>query len=419
MFKQFRKKYESLGRIGGTVPTSVLTAEELEEIASFFGVPAERLKRKKGISMLAFAEQLEQTRFAGTDFKALLDAYFDETIISKRAEREQKAQATQQFFVELKAAYPALGFWLDQLLNGKGPGRWIVQLGQKQPEYAASLIDQLHAAWTNMPATAERLPIFSERITGDPHAFDLHTDLGKMFLHLLTAAESIAFKKIEAEEFAATPTSTERINELLQTYHIYRDDLLNFVTSSGLLAETDAGIHPVWQAAVQQNTVQIVPLRELTGLKRIYPAKGEKHVWVVENSGVCATLLDHVSHSPIVCTNGQFTLAALILMDRLVDEGCTLFYAGDLDPEGLGMAERLLERYPEGAISLWYMDQEAYRFSNPVKPLSAERLEKLNSITHQTLKPIAKDMSDLGKAGYQESLVHLMTADMKQRGKKT
>src|SRR5690625_176579 len=100
-----------------------------------------------------------------------------------------------------------------------------------------------------------------------------------------------------------------------------------------------------------------------------------------------------------------------MLLDFLVDGGNELYYAGDLDPEGLGMAGRLLERY-EGAVRLWHMDVEAYQKSKPVTELSAERLEKLNSIQNDRLVEIANEMRRIGKAGYQEALVDLMVADI-------
>ncbi|MFD0954275.1 DUF2399 domain-containing protein [Virgibacillus natechei] len=95
---------------------------------------------------------------------------------------------------------------------------------------------------------------------------------------------------------------------MLQHYHIYRDDLLNFVTCANFCAEkTDGSVHPVWKAAAECNTVQNLPLRELVSLDRVYPAKGND-VWIVENSGVCSTLLDYEPAIPIICTNGQFKL---------------------------------------------------------------------------------------------------------------
>src|SRR5690625_2750831 len=129
-----------------------------------------------------------------------------------------------------------------------------------------------------------------------------------------------------------------------------------------------------------------------------------KKVWIVENSGVFSTLLDYVPTAPIICTNGQFTLATYMLLDLLANVDCTMYYAGDFDPEGLGMAARLVDRYPNH-IKLWRMDQDSYEKSNPTQKLTEERLEKLKGITNVELKEVVDLMWEMKKAGYQEALI--------------
>ncbi|SHG51429.1 Protein of unknown function C-terminus [Ornithinibacillus halophilus] len=91
-------------------------------------------------------------------------------------------------------------------------------------------------------------------------------------------------------------------------------------------------------------------------------------------------------------------------MDMLVKEGCTLYYSGDLDPEGISMAERLLHRYP-GQAKLWKMDIESYYKSISDVELTDERLSKLESITTPELQPVVEEMKKKKRAGYQEALV--------------
>lgn len=404
VFRAFRKKYESLDRIGGTISVREFSAEELEEIGRFFGQPGDVLKKKGTISLLDFEKQLESTRFSGIGLKRLLDAYFGEEIISKKIQREQKEQARTLFFQELATAYPELAFWLLALPE-QPEGRWIVAAAEKTPDIFRANVGRLHRAFTSLPIEAERLPLFSQRIMGDPHAFDVQTDLGRMFLYLLASERARESGVLEV------PASTEDMNELLQKYNVFRDDLLNFVTCANLLGETAAGVHPVWKVAAKENSVQLVPLRELAVLEKIYPASGHT-VWVVENSGVCATLLDHEPTAPIVCTNGQFTLAAIMLLDFLVDSGATVYYSGDFDPEGFGMANRLVKRYGE-SVKLWHMGVDAYQKSRPLKKLTSERLEKLNGIEAGGLRDVVESMQKLQKVGYQEALVAEMLADIR------
>lgn len=406
LFEFFKKKYQSLGRIGGTVAVTHFSVAELKVLARYFGVPVSALQGKGVISLLDFEKQLSHTRFSGISLKQLLDAYFGEQMISNkelRAEREAKFQA---FMSDQRRQYPILEAWFDYLLSIQGEGRWIASLAESDALYFTRLVENLAQALEHLPSAAERLPMFSQRITGNPHAFDLQGDLGKMFLHVLAVYE----REDEAEGALVVPGDTEGINELLNAFHLYRDDLLNFVTAAGLYAETTQGLRETWTAAVKQDSVQIIPLKELIPLTRVYPASG-RTVWIVENSGVCSVLLDLLPDASIVCTNGQFTLASLMLLDLLAQESCQLYYAGDFDPEGLGMAQRLLQRYPE-KLHVWQMDVTAYQQSNPVKPLTKERLRKLRGITESPLIEVASEMQELKMAGYQEALVDVMVRDM-------
>src|SRR5699024_10515958 len=90
LFKLFRKKYESLGRIGGTIPVKKFSASELEEIGRFFGLPGEQLETKGTIALRAFEEQMEHTRFSTISLKQLLDAYFGEKILSKKEQKQER-----------------------------------------------------------------------------------------------------------------------------------------------------------------------------------------------------------------------------------------------------------------------------------------------------------------------------------------
>lgn len=408
LFKQFRKKYESLGRIGGNVSVGFFSDEDLEVIGGFFGMPGDVLRAKKVISIAGFEQQLQKTRFGEVGLKALLDGYFGEVIASKKDLQREKNTRFQVLLEELRVEYPVLDKWLGFLRGKPTEGRWIVRMAMDNSARFLEMVRFLSDAMIGLPASAERLPMFSQRITADPHAFDLHTDLGKIFLHLLAVNEGYG----EDEPPVSVPKTTETVNELLQRYNIYRDDLLNFVTCAGFYAETVGGVYSVWREAVEHHSVQNVPLRELVSLQRVYPAYG-RDVWIVENSGVCSTLLDYELGIPIISTNGQFKLSALMLLDLLVAEGCILHYAGDFDPEGLGMAQRLLDRYPEN-VQLWRMSLGDYRKTSPVKELGKEQMEKLKSIRDGELVEVADEMLRLRKAGYQEALVELMVRDMRQ-----
>lgn len=400
LFRLFRKKYESLGSVGGSVRLSSFTNEELTTLSLFMGVNEEDLRKKGSLTLLQFERQLGNTRFEGLRLIELLEVYFGEALISKREAKETKQQEEERIISFLQVSHPSLSFWFEFLRTKSPSAYWVYSFMKEEPEKFQYYVRLLDHAMQQLPNGYERLPFFSHRVAKNPHSFDIGTNLGKMFLQVLSVHRGDS----------SIVSSTEDITELLQHYGILRDDLLNFATCVNLLAEYEEGEHPLWKEAHRLHLVRNVPLREMLSILRIYPACG-KDVWIVENSGVSSTLMDMMPEVPLVCTHGQLKLATQMVLDFLVQEGCTLHYSGDFDPEGIGMAERLLHRYPNN-IRLWRMDKRDYMLTRPEVEISEARLKKLESIEHEQLAGVKDQMITDKKAGYQEAIIEDLAADL-------
>ncbi|MFC7062545.1 TIGR02679 family protein [Halobacillus seohaensis] len=397
LFLLFRKKYKSLGRVGGSIKVDKLTSKELDAIALFMGMSTEELLQKKTLTLLQFERQLAHTRFDDIGLKELLEEYFDESLVSNKEVKQQKDLQEKEFLETLKNEYPALAFWFDYLLEKKPGAYWIYPQFSNHFRVQVGLLDE---AFRGLPQEYERLPMFSQRIAKNPHAFDLTTELGRLWVHLLSV--------YNGED--RSPDTQEMITDLLQKYNILRDDLLNFATSVNLLAEDKEGQQKIWSEAEKIHMVRNVTLREMLTLTRAYPKQGHD-VWLVENSGVCSSLMDLVPQASLVCTHGQVKLATLLLIDLLVAEDVTIHYAGDFDPEGLGMAQRLIDRHP-GHVKLWRMTPEDYMETSPNVKLTEDRLKKVTALKDPTLVEVGKQLMITQKAGYQEALVEKMVEDI-------
>lgn len=404
LFQLFRKKVESFGRIGGNIKLESFNDKELEPIALFYGTSIHALKKKKTLSLPSFEERLQQTKFEGVGLHELLEVYFGESIQSKKSLQGEKRQREQLRLGELAVAYPALTDYFRYLAERNSDSHWVIRLVLSD-EFRAP-IQNLASANDGLPESYERLPFFSQRISGNPHTFDLATLEGKLLIHLLH------FKLYGK---GAVLSQTEAINELLLHFYILRDDITNFVSFANLIGEQEGEVHPVWKAAAETGSAVNMPLRELLKIDGVKAASG-RDVYIVENSGIFSSVLDLAPNAPIVCTHGQFKLAGLRLVDRLVESGCILHYAGDFDPEGLAMAVRLMERHPE-SIRLWRMDTASYRESISSVELG-ERLGKLNNMSHPLVAELIEEMKQTGKAGYQEALLEKMAEDLAGYGKR-
>ena len=96
----------------------------------------------------------------------------------------------QAFFNELRQEAPHLEKWLFYIEERGRSTRPFHSLYEKDRNELKKLIFLVERALKGLPKNGqfERLPIFSQRITKNPHAFDLDTELGRAFLHALQLA---------------------------------------------------------------------------------------------------------------------------------------------------------------------------------------------------------------------------------------
>ena len=108
-----------------------------------------------------------------------------------------------------------------------------------------------------------------------------------------------------------------------------------------------------------------------------------------------------------MCMNGQPRLAGLVALELLAAAGTSVFYAGDFDPEGLLIAQKLAHYYRDtlhGSFNYWHLTPEDYRKSCSGKIISEKRLKILDRITDAELLPIVQMMRETRLAGYQEKI---------------
>ena len=115
----------------------------------------------------------------------------------------------------------------------------------------------------------------------------------------------------------------------------------------------------------------------------------------------------------LICPSGQIKTASLMLLDLLCESGCQIFYSGDLDPEGIGIAQRLFARHPH-QVQPWHMAKEDYLRARSEEGVSQERLQKLNRVQDERLQDVKEAVLAEQKAGYQERLLAELLTDLKK-----
>ena len=120
-------------------------------------------------------------------------------------------------------------------------------------------------------------------------------------------------------------------------------------------------------------------------------------------------------HHPLVCTSGQLKEGSWQLLDLLSQTGCQFYYAGDFDPEGLSIADRLWKEYGT-RVHFWHMEPQDYRRAISEKEIAGEnRLRQLEQIECPALRPTAQAVLQEKRAGYQEALAEQYLEDLRKR----
>ena len=84
-----------------------------------------------------------------------------------------------------------------------------------------------------------------------------------------------------------------------------------------------------------------------------------------------------------------------------------VYYAGDLDPEGILIAQKLSQYY-KGEFYYWHMETTDYEKCRSEEVISPKCMKILERITDGRLKPVVDRIEEYGTAGYQEMLVEEM-----------
>lgn len=417
-----RDKWRSYGKSSGTVRMKKASDEEQEAWGAFLGKFWERGAVQ--FTLREFEAALGRTRFGTVDLHDLLEAYFQMPVSDKKTEKAWIENARQ----ERRALFQ------ERLLQNYGPDcpgvQWLLAFPENRVnEYLEepsgqgearlfSVVSAMHALNELREGETVRLAVLAMEHTGNPHGFDRGTPLGNLLIRAL-----MFWKEDFSDDFSDTEeergggyVSAEAVLELYLSCHILPDDLSSFTVLYGVsLMEGDhehiASIS-CWKCG-EPYLASLSNLRRITAVKPV-----RKTVFVVENQMVFSELCERCPEASLICSSGQMKTATLHVLDMLCREDCRIFYGSDLDPEGLGMADRLIRR-SKGKIIPWHMSPEDYLkctgavYKSDAEMISRARLTSLNRIRDERLRATAELIRGRGIAGYQEMLIEDMATDIR------
>ncbi|SDJ78649.1 TIGR02679 domain-containing protein [Alkalibacterium thalassium] len=390
LFKLLRDELLTHRRIKGHVKLDGFSLIELESIAHFFQVSIDSLKIKGRVDLEAFNRKLDSPPFNGIDLTQLLEAYFDEKLLTLSTKEERSL-----YLKRLEKEFSLLKDWLAYLRTHSRDVRWIHDMIEESSHQFEQHVLYLSEGIRLLPSRPIRLSVFSQIITLDADAFQPSSPLGKLWLHVL--AET---KRLHAIEPIRLPENRKNEDKLLKEFNLFREDISDSVTVANLFAETQTGYHPMWEAAVHSRSVLTVPLREVIKLTAVYPAHETGIVYVVDDPELFTRILDEVPSIPMICTKEEWTCAIWEVFDRIEDSGFNIRFIGNFTPEGIVRAEELLLHYPTQS-STWRMDIPTYLKSRNLNEyLSDKDCELLDKHHLDYLACLKDEMRDRRQAGY-------------------
>jgi uncharacterized protein (TIGR02679 family) len=409
IFVELRRKWKTYGKPSGYVIINNATQEEKEAIKLVMGKGYSGSDIKLKVS--EFEAALRETKFKDIGLQELLEAYFSESMATNKNVQLEKANKKRNFFEDIqeeladKHEYAGAALWLQTVLSEKKYGYHLLvteyERSEKEMKIILFYVFQAIARLQQLDHQKIRLAVLSAEVTSNPHYFDRGSRAGKLLIHALSFINGI--------------TETQNAEEILTLYYssgIQLDDISSHTALYGINLYTAQGLHQAYETFIKAREPYIVALSNLN--KIVKADCKSKIVFALENPMVFSHLCEGLTDRMIsmICTSGQMKTASLLLIDLLCESGCKIYYSGDIDPEGLGIADRVIARHPEH-IFPWRMTIEDYELSISNEPLDDTRIKKLDRIKDARLNGVVNALRKEKKAGYQELLIESLFRDIK------
>ena len=403
LFNEFKKKYESHGKIGGIAVLTGLSTGDKEDISSFL-MKDFTSEEEVRVSAKLFEKALLKSRFSSLTTLDILTHYFGIKLRTNKEKSEEDVGKRAEYLAEL-TGYTDKAYikeWLTGVFCTGADGAVVIARSYNADKNELKIILQkLIKAIPLLPyfqggKKKELLAVFAAQAAGNPHFFDDNTLAG----NLLTAFLRDYFRFGYEDDLS----EAENRSNVLFKAGLIKDTLSNDVIAYGIRGRcVDGSLHQGMEGFLHQKEPVKLSLLTLANLEETFTNSVDRRVYIVENPAVFSILTSRFPEKAFICSYGQIRRAVFMLLD-LFNKNTVFSYAGDFDPEGLLIAERLKKRYGERLI-FWKYETDIYLKYMSEEKLTKQRIKKLDGVRDATLLKIAELMREEGRAAYQESML--------------
>lgn len=394
----WKKQYEKYGTCKGGIDL-VLNDSNRECISGLMG------KDYYGVDCVHITfRQLQKailnTKYENCDFNEVLKMYFNQRVLTNKYRQEQEQMRVQNIFKQFFKQEGKSRQWIyNTYTNRDSVYIRIVQASKENEQKCINTVCVVMKALNHLPMwenKKENISLFASYHTKNPHAFDKNTFAYYLMMHGIVYFLKVDFPKTNLEQ-----------NEILYRAGLYQDGISNYCSVARLQAFNEnnqphlgwAGFYDSYEA-LNVNMDNLLHIHFITCCDRVY---------IVENPSVFQALLKKIKKEKIekiglVCTNGQLNYSAYLLLDILVNSNVEIYYSGDMDPEGLLIADKIKQRYP--STKLWCYDVRQYEISKSKEQATDQRMHMLDALKDEALIRIGKCISEnKNRVGYQENMI--------------
>ena len=403
LFNEFKKKYESHGKIGGIAVLTGLSTGDKEDISGFL-MKDFTSEEEVRVSAKLFEKALLKSRFSSLTTLDIITRYFGIKLRTNKEKSEEDVGKRAEYLAEL-TGYTDKAYikeWLTGVFCTGADGAVVIARSYNADKNELKIILQkLIKAIPMLPyfqggKKKELLAVFAAQTAGNPHFFDDNTLAG----NLLTAFLRDYFRFGYEDDLS----EAENRSKVLFNAGLIKDTLSNDVIAYGIRGRcVDGSLHQGMEGFLHQKEPVKLSLLTLANLEETFTNSVDRRVYIVENPAVFSILTSRFPEKAFICSYGQIRRAVFMLLD-LFDKNTVFSYAGDFDPEGLLIAERLKKRYGE-RLAFWKYEPEMYLKYMSEEKLTKQRIKKLDGVRDATLLKIAELMREEGRAAYQESML--------------
>ena len=403
LFKKFKRKYMSLGTFSGNVVIENPNYDERHILSGFMKKNYYKSKNIN-INLEKFKENFKNTKFGDIDIEFVLNEYFSEIILSNKELNKNSEDSRSDFFKCILVNYEnTIAFmFFNMLLQTKTTTyKLLMDNYSKDKESLKKSIIFVCDALNNLPKTKTLISVFSSKIAKNPHKFDYGTLEYKLIISALRyLSEDKSLNVLKLEEKVA----------LLYTYNLLIDDMSNYVLTAGLLGYINFEKHDGIKGYFGRYEHLMLNLQNLSNLDSLESVN--RKVFVFENPSVFSNIYDYFKSRnlkvSLICTYGQIKLSGYVILDMLTKTNSTIYYSGDIDPEGIQIADKLKTRY-ENQFKFMMYDENIYLskmfLQHTNQDINIKRLSQLNKIKSTELIDITKTIIQYKKCVYQEQYI--------------